>query len=83
MVDGNGEDTFLWIEWWHPKEPLTFSYQLITHFSSCEDAKVSSVIEDNSWDWPKSINLRDEALCLVQDTSPYRIPIAPFDDCAV
>ncbi|XP_028090262.1 uncharacterized protein LOC114290524 [Camellia sinensis] len=60
---GNGRDTFLWYDNWHPLGSLWDKYadRILYDSGLNSDAKVSQVIEGNSWKWPfpTSWELRD------------------------
>lgn len=53
---GNGQATFLWLDNWQPKGPL---YKLFD--------KVSSVIENGIWHWPRP---RNNIIQQIQPSTP-------------
>jgi hypothetical protein len=48
---GNGENIFLWLHYWHPDWVLheTYGHRVIYDAGSKLDAKLSSVLRNNSW----------------------------------
>ena len=66
---GNGEDTFLWFDNWHPKCPLFRKYG--TYVVGIPlDAKVSIIIRNSKWKWAitntrESIEIREDILQLL------------------
>jgi len=75
---GNGDNTFLWHDNWHPKGPLTISYgdRVIYDAGIPSLAKVNYIINDNSWDWPiaSSGALIDIKRHMAQVPTPRRVP---------
>lgn len=53
-IVGNGSNTFLWWDNWHPVGPLfqKFGERLGDTLHRASSAKVSSVIAGNNWNWP-------------------------------
>ena len=51
---GNGCNTSLWYDNWHPKGPLLEKYgsRVIYDAALPKDAKVAMVIQDEDWSWP-------------------------------
>ena len=51
---GDGQNTFLWHDQWHPLDVFIdrFSCQLLRQLGISIMAKVSNFIEDGSWIWP-------------------------------
>lgn len=51
---GNGCKIFMWHDAWHPLGPLLlkYSYRLVYVTASSPQAKLSSVISGDSWNWP-------------------------------
>lgn len=52
---GNGVNTFLWIDNWHPLGPLILKYgdRVLFNLGRSLKAKVASVIGPNGWRWNK------------------------------
>lgn len=70
---GNGRNTFLRFDRWHPFGPLlqVYSPQIMKLFGSCEKAKVSIIIMKGQWCWPQSRKLKGEALNSVRATPDF------------
>ncbi|GKV34604.1 hypothetical protein SLEP1_g42967 [Rubroshorea leprosula] len=51
---GDGEDTFLWLDHWHPSGPLIDVYgdSVMKSSGLPYNAKVSTVVQGNYWNWP-------------------------------
>ncbi|KAB5534038.1 hypothetical protein DKX38_017124 [Salix brachista] len=52
---GNGEDTFLWLDYWLPDGKRLcdmFSPRELSHTGLAWEAKVSSIVSGNQWDFP-------------------------------
>ena len=51
---GNGCNTSLWYDHWHPKGPLLEKYGSRVMYDAAlpKDAKVDMVIQDEDWSWP-------------------------------
>ena len=54
MKIGNGQNTFMWLDNWHPLGPLLEKYGPRVVYDSGLDshAKVKEVIQDSQWCWP-------------------------------
>ncbi|XP_058192025.1 uncharacterized protein LOC131309397 [Rhododendron vialii] len=54
-VVGNGQNTWVWLDNWHPMGPLykTLGEVVVFHLGQSLSAKVSSIIVNNSWHWPR------------------------------
>ncbi|XP_058195022.1 uncharacterized protein LOC131311543 [Rhododendron vialii] len=57
-VVGNGLDTFLWLDNWHPLGPLfsRFGERVVYNLGRSLFSKVASIISNDSWCWPRSRN---------------------------
>ncbi|XP_058216740.1 uncharacterized protein LOC131327608 [Rhododendron vialii] len=55
---GNGQGTFLWLENWHPLGPLfnKFGENIVYNLGRSLNSKVSSIIHDGVWRWPRQRN---------------------------
>ena len=51
---GNGQDTFLWLDNWHPLGPLyqKFGDRVVHNLGRSLSAKVTSIIHNGSWKLP-------------------------------
>lgn len=58
-VIGDGEDSFLWLDNWHPFGPLKakFEGKLNENFVRNLQSKVASIIRNGSWSWIRSRNV--------------------------
>ncbi|KAI8544609.1 hypothetical protein RHMOL_Rhmol08G0310000 [Rhododendron molle] len=57
-IIGNGESTFLWLDNWHPLGSLfsKFGNGIVFNLGRSLDARVSSIIADGCWRWPRARN---------------------------
>lgn len=55
---GNGNDTFLWLDNWHPSGPLYQKYgeQVVHNLGRSFFTKVSSIIQGHTRAWPRQRN---------------------------
>jgi hypothetical protein len=53
---GDGNRTYLWLDNWHPLGRLVdrFGFRIVYDSGSCLEAKVSSIIRNGDWFWPKA-----------------------------
>ncbi|GLT48179.1 hypothetical protein SLA2020_218200 [Shorea laevis] len=51
---GNGENTFLWFDFWHPTGPLleVYGQKIVQDTAIPLQAKLSQVVQGNFWKWP-------------------------------
>ena len=70
---GNGETTSLWYDNWHPRGPLilNWDHRIIVDSGLSQEAKVSSIICNNQWQWPRSPTVD---LCDISSTMPSYAP---------
>ncbi|XP_028092536.1 uncharacterized protein LOC114292711 [Camellia sinensis] len=77
---GNGSTVFLWFDNWHPMGSLwdKFGGRIVYDSALGIDAKVSEIVEGNSWRWPfpSSWELRE----LIDNTPPTFLPTGGSDD---
>lgn len=54
---GNGANTFLWIDNWHPLGPMILKYgdRVLFNLGRSLNAKVASIIGPNGWRWNRGI----------------------------
>ena len=69
---GNGYDTFLWLDSWHPSGPLFQRWGHIPMLASALNlcSKVSCIISGSQWCWPNS----STALARIVDSMPAYSP---------
>lgn len=79
-VIGNGESTFLWLDNWHPLGPLYLVSGDRIRFNMGRNlhAKVSSVIVDSRWNWPRSRSSVTQEI--MQATPVSFVPYPERDD---
>lgn len=55
---GNGKSTFLWFDNWHPLGPFykRLGEEVVYNLGASLNAKVSSIIHQGQWKWPRSKN---------------------------
>ncbi|KAL3513895.1 hypothetical protein ACH5RR_026612 [Cinchona calisaya] len=82
VVVGNGKQTSLGYDDWHDVSPSikVFPPAIIQLFSSTNEAKLSSIIRNGEWAWPKGRMLRAEALAMVQASPSYFLPKPDIKD---
>ncbi|GMH14545.1 hypothetical protein Nepgr_016386 [Nepenthes gracilis] len=68
---GDGSETFLWLDNWHPFDPLRDVNTDYTRLVSVLpwDVKVTDIIRDDQWSWPNPFDL--EVSCLVENMPDY------------
>ena len=76
---GDGKDSFMWIDNWHPCGPLLkrFGTRILYDANSCLDAKVEDCIQNGNWRLPRVLS-RD--LITVQNNFPRYSPNALIRD---
>ncbi|KAH7844308.1 hypothetical protein Vadar_026684 [Vaccinium darrowii] len=75
---GNGHNTFLWTDYWHPLGSLYQKYGdgIVCHMGKSLTAKVATIISNGGWKWPRSRNPA------VQDIIAHTPPnFQPHVDC--
>ncbi|KAI8554932.1 hypothetical protein RHMOL_Rhmol05G0134400 [Rhododendron molle] len=57
-IIGNGQSTFLWLDNWHNLGPLYLKYgdRVAFNMGRSLAAKVSSIINNGEWHWPRRRN---------------------------
>ncbi|XP_058203052.1 uncharacterized protein LOC131317521 [Rhododendron vialii] len=79
-VVGNGKNTFLWLDNWHPLGPLfaRFGSRVVYNLGRHLHAKVDTIISDQSWQWPRGRNsmTRD----IVRATPAHFVPHPSQED---
>lgn len=57
-VIGNGNNTFLWLDYWHPQGPLykVFGVTIVWNVVRSLLAKVSAILQNGEWHWPRRRN---------------------------
>ncbi|KAI8564441.1 hypothetical protein RHMOL_Rhmol03G0181800 [Rhododendron molle] len=57
-IIGNGQSTFLWLDNWHNLGPLYLKYgdRVAFNMGRSLTAKVSSIINNGEWHWPRRRN---------------------------
>lgn len=57
-VVGNGENTWVWLDNWHLMGPLykTIGEEVVYHMGRSLNTKVSSIVVNNGWRWPRPRN---------------------------
>lgn len=80
---GNGEPTFVWLDYWHPLGLLYMKYGngVCSDFGSALDAKVSETIPHVSWRWPSTRNRCIPEVC--QHTPCDFVPYIPKENSMV
>ncbi|XP_058198389.1 uncharacterized protein LOC131313912 [Rhododendron vialii] len=55
---GNGQNTHLWLDNWHPQGPLFkgFGESVVYNLGKSLLSKVSSIIYNGAWRWPRQRN---------------------------
>ncbi|KAI8537304.1 hypothetical protein RHMOL_Rhmol09G0013100 [Rhododendron molle] len=68
-VIGNGNTTFLWLDNWHAAGPLynLFGEDIVHNVGSSLLAKVSSIIQNGDWHWPRQ---RNRAIMQIMRSTP-------------
>lgn len=76
MIIGNGEDTFMWLDNWHPLRPLIkcTSARAWKAFPGGRHAKVSLIIINNKWKWPEGRKQNVEVRRIIETMPISLIP---------
>ena len=76
---GNGNDTWLWVDNWHPHGPPLKKYgtRVIYDSNSTVNAKVKDFITNGEWHMPKALS--SALISIKNDFPPYRPNIACAD----
>lgn len=80
---GNGKNTFLWLDNWHPLGPLyaRFGSRVVYNLGRNLLAKVDTIISAQSWQWPRGRNsVTGEIL---RATPPHFIPHPSQEDTVI
>ncbi|GMH30433.1 hypothetical protein Nepgr_032276 [Nepenthes gracilis] len=78
-IIGDGMDTFVWQDHWHPHGPLSrvCSDRIPSSFGLSEGAKVSRLSRDEHWAWP---NPYDREVSSIAANMPHHLPNAERKD---
>ncbi|XP_058211737.1 uncharacterized protein LOC131323919 [Rhododendron vialii] len=82
-VIGNGNGTFLWLDYWHDVGPLykVFGEGIVNNVGSSLLGKVSSIIQNGEWCWPRQ---RNRAIMqLMRSTPSILMPNIGVDDSVI
>lgn len=79
-VVGNGMNTFLWLDNWHPLGPLyaRFGSRVVYNLGRNLHAKVDTIISAQSWQWPRGRNSVTREI--LRATPPHFIPHPSQED---
>ncbi|KAF7124827.1 hypothetical protein RHSIM_Rhsim12G0188500 [Rhododendron simsii] len=76
-VIGDGDSTFLWLDHWHTVGPLykVFGDSIVRNVGSSLLAKVSSIIHEGEWQWPRQ---RNRAIMQIMRSTPLTLKPNPL-----
>ncbi|KAK3189540.1 hypothetical protein Dsin_029101 [Dipteronia sinensis] len=79
-IIGNGPDTSLWFDNWHPDGPICvkWSSRVIYDSGLQKKAKVNSIVHGDQWVWPCSMSIN---LLEIKNHMPSYNPNSSLEDC--